>query len=381
MLPSEKRIGIIGGGQLGKMLAEAGSPWLVKYNFLDAANSPCSLMGGNFIEGKITSEEDIRRLSEASDILTFEIEHINTEAIAGLEKEGKQIIPKPSVLQIINDKGIQNEYLEKKGIAIPKFYNLTEEKDWVEKLEIFSGEKIVVKSSKGGYDGKGVSIMTKEEIRKGARPFATQNTLFEQFIENVIEISVIVAIDQKGNSCTFPLVAMEFDPISNLVMFLHTEVDLPAAVQAECKDISQKAALSFHSPGLFAVELFVKGSQVLVNEIAPRPHNSGHHTIEACYTSQFEQLNRILLGLPLGNTEKICAAAMLNLVGPEDFSGKYTLSQTDEALAEPGIYVHLYGKTESRPHRKLGHITVLAKDKQALFEKVKLAQKIKAIAK
>lgn len=381
MLPSEKRIGIIGGGQLGKMLAEAGSPWLVKYNFLDISGSPCALLGGNFIEGKITNADDINKLALVSDVLTYEIEHINTDAITKLEEEGKKIFPKPYVLKIINDKGSQNEYLEKHNIEIPKYYNLKEEKDWVEKLDLFEGEKIVVKARRGGYDGKGVSILTKNEIKSGIKPFQTDNTLYEQFIDNVTEISVIVAIDQQGNAETFPLVAMEFDPISNLVMFLHTEIDLPESVQNDCKEISIKAALSFKSPGLFAVELFVKGHEVLVNEIAPRPHNSGHHTIEACYTSQFEQLNRILLGLPLGKTDLICSGAMINLVGADNFSGKYQLSNTEEVMKESGIYIHLYGKTESRPNRKLGHITVLAKDKKALFEKVSIAQKIKVVPK
>ncbi|MCO6494320.1 MAG: 5-(carboxyamino)imidazole ribonucleotide synthase [Bacteroidetes bacterium] len=381
MLPSEKRIGIIGGGQLGKMMSEAGSPWIIKYNFLDAKGSPCSLQGGTFIEGSLKSAEDIRKLAEISDVLTYEIEHINTEAIAELEKEGKQILPKPSVLKIINDKGIQNEYFEKHNIPIPVFCNLKEEKDWTEKLELFRGEKIVVKSRKGGYDGKGVEILTKQEIIDGARPFDTENTLLEQFVEDITEISVIVAVDQHGNSGTYPPVAMEFDPVSNLVMFLHTEVDMDRETLKRCREIAEKSALSFKSPGLFAVELFVKDGEVMVNEIAPRPHNSGHHTIEACYTSQFEQLNRILLGMNLGNTELICPGAMINIVGPEDFSGKYQLEIPEELSKEAGFFIHLYGKTESRPHRKLGHITILAKDKTTLFEKADKARKIKVIAK
>jgi 5-(carboxyamino)imidazole ribonucleotide synthase len=379
-LPSKKKIGVIGGGQLGKMLAEAGSPHNLHYNFLDAPDSPCSKMGGNFINGSIQSQEDIIKLASISDILTFEIEHINTDILKDLEKKGKEIIPKPSVLEIIKDKGKQNEFLGKNGIPIPYFINLKKEEDWVKFLYDFKGEKVVVKSRKGGYDGKGVQILTKNEIINGARPFDTENTLIEEFIEQVTEISVIVAVDKKGNTQTYPPVVMEFDPISNLVMFLHTEHDLNKELEKQCKEISVEAVKLFKSPGLFAVELFIKKNTVFVNEIAPRPHNSGHHTIEGCYTSQFEQLNRILLGQPLGNTQKFCPAAMINLVGSKDVTGSYQLSNLKEVMCDAGIYIHLYGKKESRPDRKLGHITVIAENKEELFRKVGIAQKVSVVS-
>jgi len=372
MLPSKKRIGIIGGGQLGKMLAEAGSPWTVRYNFLDVNGSPCQSKAEVFVEGKLNDAIAIKKLAEVSDVLSYEIEHINTEVLIELEKQGKDIIPKPSVLEIIKDKGSQNNFLRDNNIAIPTYVNLQKEEDWTICLSKFEGENIVVKSRTGGYDGKGVVILSKEKILAGERPFPTTNTLFEQFIEEVVEVSVIVSVDRKGNYKTFPPVVMEFDPSSNLVLFLHTETGLSDEILKQCNDISSQAVLGFNSPGLFAVELFItQDKQVLVNEIAPRPHNSGHHTIESAYTSQFEQLNRILLGLPLGETDNICPAAMINLVGPEALVGEYTLEGVDKTLLTAGIYIHLYGKSESRPNRKLGHITVLGKDKSELFERVK----------
>ena len=372
MLPSKKRIGIIGGGQLGKMLAEAGSPLIARFNFLDVLGSPCQSKAEVFVEGKLMDAEAIRKLAAVSDVLSYEIEHINTEVLLELEKEGKEIIPKPSVLEIIKDKGKQNDFLRENNIAIPTYVNLQKEEDWTACLSKFEGENIVVKSRTGGYDGKGVVILSKEKILAGERPFPTTNTMFEQFIEEVVEVSVIVSVDREGNYKTFPPVVMEFDPISNLVLFLHTETGLSLELIKQCNEISAQAVLGFYSPGLFAVELFItKENHVLVNEIAPRPHNSGHHTIESAYTSQFEQLNRILLGLPLGETENICPAAMINLIGPEGLVGEYVLDGLETTLSNSGIYVHLYGKSESRPNRKLGHITVLGKDKAELFERVK----------
>lgn len=374
-LPSNIKLGIIGGGQLGKMLAEAAAPWNIHFNFLDNAAAPCKFLAKNFINGSLQSETDILALSEISDVISYEIEHVNTDVLTRLHQEGKKIIPFPNVLALIKDKGIQKQYLHDNGLPVPSFCIINKEDDWDNALAILTGEKIVAKSRTGGYDGKGVQICIKEEIRAGLRPFDIGNCMLETCVENALEISVIVAVGQDNEMNTFPPVQMEFDPVSNLVIFLHTALSISEALAEKCKQISLQAVASLKSPGLFAVELFVdQQEQIWVNEIAPRPHNSGHHTIEACYTSQYEQLNRILLGFPLGNTDLIKPAAMLNIVGPRDFSGAYTLNNLDKILSIPGIYVHLYGKNESKPDRKLGHITVIADTKEVLFEKVEQAK-------
>lgn len=382
MLPSSKKIGIIGGGQLGKMLAEAASPWISTLYFLDQKGAPCENKGSQFITGSLYDPSAIQALASISDVLTYEIEHLHLETLISLEKAGKQVIPSSSVLAIIKDKAIQNQFFSKHNLPTPFYYSLEKEADWTGILDKFDGDKIVVKSRRGGYDGKGVQIVSKQQIITGFRPFETDNTLFETFLTDVTEVSVIVAIDTFGNKQTYPPVCMEFDPVSNLVLFLHTETGLSESIISECESVALATASALASPGLFAVELFVcnKSGKVYVNEVAPRPHNSGHHTIEACYTSQYEQLLRIVSGLPLGDTSLLMPAAMLNLVGPSDFTGPYALSNLHESLQIPGIFIHLYGKKESRPDRKLGHITVIAPNKEALMEKVSIAKSIQVIS-
>jgi 5-(carboxyamino)imidazole ribonucleotide synthase len=379
-LPNNKKIGVIGAGQLGKMLAEAASPWNIKFNFLDAKNSPAERHADKFINGNIKDKEDIKTLCAISDIVTFEIEHIDSETLFEVEKEGKKIFPLPSVLKIIKDKGTQKEFYKNNNIPVPHFVVIKEEKDWILHLDEFKGEEIVVKSCTGGYDGKGVEITSKEKIKNGFRPFPTNNAMLEEKMEEMLEVSIIVAIDQKNNHLCYPPVVMEFHPITNLVMFLHTETDLKQEIIEQCNKIAIQTAKSFHSPGLFAVELFIdKENKVWVNEVAPRPHNSGHHTIEACYTSQYEQLNRILLGMPLGSTKLLCSAAMVNIVGADNLEGKYKIDNLENILGLEGVYIHMYDKSISKPARKLGHITVLANNREELFKKTELLRDIKVI--
>jgi len=379
-LPNNNKIGVIGAGQLGKMLAESASPWNIKFNFLDAKNSPAERHADKFITGNIKDKEDIKTLCAISDVVTFEIEHIDSETLLEIEKQGKKVIPLPSVLQIIKDKGKQKEFYKNNNIPVPLFVVIQEEEDWVLHLDKFKGEEVVVKSCTGGYDGKGVEITSKEKIKNGYKPFPSNNAMIEEKMEEMVEVSVIVAIDQNNNHVCFPPVVMEFHPITNLVMFLHTETELKQELLEQCNKIATQTAQCFNSPGLFAVELFIdKENKVWVNEVAPRPHNSGHHTIEACYTSQYEQLNRILLGMPLGSTDLLCSAAMINIVGADDFEGKYKIDNLENILALEGVYIHMYDKSISKPARKLGHITVLAKNKEELFKKTELLRDIKVI--
>lgn len=360
--PLKKAIGIIGGGQLGRMMIEESLRLNNSFNILDSADCPCAFLANKHIEGKLTDGSAIRELAAISDVLTFEIEHIDVDTLLQLEQEGKEVIPSPKVLQIIQDKGLQKAFFSQHGIPTAPFFLVHEPDSWVEAIAKLGGSKLVAKTRKDGYDGKGVTIFDTATVLNNteARPFK-QASLIEAFIPCEKEISVMVARDREGNMLTWPVVEMEFDPQANLVTFLDCPAQLTDAVTEKARTIATNTIEKLGSAGVYAVEMFLTPTgEVLVNEIAPRPHNSGHHTIEACYTSQFEQLVRILIGLPLGSTGLIQPAVMMNLLGAPDFSGEYRLDGLEEISAMEGVYVHLYGKTESKSMRKMGHITVTA---------------------
>jgi 5-(carboxyamino)imidazole ribonucleotide synthase len=372
----DKTIGVLGGGQLGKMLFEAGSPMNTSYVFLETtAGCPASLVCKNQVLGSLQDEDKIIELSTLSTVLTYEIEHINVEALSKLKKQGFAVFPKPSVLTIIQDKGLQKDFYTENDIPTLPYLNSTAA-DLAKNIEKWDENKFVLKHRKGGYDGKGVQLLTKDK-------FTTLNTtqndslksetgyVIEKLAQNAIEVSVIVAIDQYNTVLTYPPCEMVFDPKSNLMDYLIAPSSLSNEVNKACETIAKKAVLAFDSPGLFAVELFVQqDGKVYVNEIAPRPHNSGHHTIESSYTSQYEQLNRILLGQPLGDTSLITPAATCNIVGPEHVNGAYYIENLNEILAISGVYIHTYGKTTTSPNRKLGHFTVLGKDRSEVVAKM-----------
>lgn len=359
----KRKIGIIGGGQLGRMMIEESLRLNVEFTVLEnTSDCPCYGLANQFIEGSLYDETKIRTLSEATDIMTFEIEHINTEALLALEKEGKTIIPSPKVLQIIQDKGLQKQFYIDNNIPTSPFILVNDANEWPEAVAQLGTAKFVAKTRKDGYDGKGVAILNSATFLNGdvAVPFQIP-CILEAFIPCEKEIAIIVAKDTYNNIVAYDPIEMEFDPIANLVTFLFAPAQLTEAVANKAKKMAMELVSCLNSPGLFAVEMFVStNNEILVNEIAPRPHNSGHHTIEACYTSQYEQLVRILLGLPVGSPAILKPAAMINLLGPSHFSGKYALDNWSEISAIEGVYIHLYGKKESKPIRKMGHITLLA---------------------
>lgn len=361
MLPTRKKIGIIGGGQLGKMLMEAGQPWNIHYTILETAGAPAADIANHHIIGELTDAAKITELAGHSDVLTYEIEHINTDALKQVEQAGKTVIPSPAILEIIQDKGLQKLFFRHHNIPTTDFELVENAGQWAESLLKLKGEKVAAKLRKGGYDGKGVSLVRKKEMldNPSAIPFS-EATVLEEFVENARELSVIVARTAKGEITTFPTVEMQFDPIANLVEFLFSPADISAANDEKAKRMAMDAIIKMDGIGLFAVEMFMDADEnIFVNEIAPRPHNSGHHTIEACYTGQYEQLNRILLGMPLGNTDLIQPAAMLNLLGAPGVNGAYEITGLDKILALEGVYVHLYNKANTKPMRKMGHITIL----------------------
>lgn len=372
MLPSKTSIGIIGGGQLGKMLIEAGQPWNIHYTILEMDNAPAKDIANQHIVGSLQDAEKIKALALQSDVLTYEIEHINVEALLELEAQGHKIIPSPKILSIIQDKGLQKLFFKANNIPSSPFELVDNASEWAAKLPALRGHKVAAKLRKGGYDGKGVELVNKVDIEQhGKIPFEGAVVL-EEFVENAIELSVIVARNEQGEICTFPTVEMAFDPKANLVDILFAPANISEARDQSAKAIAQKCIECLNGVGIFAVEMFLsQDGQILVNEIAPRPHNSGHHTIEACYTSQYEQLNRILLGMPLGDTSLIQAAAMMNILGFESVNGPYELTGLEHILPMPGVFVHLYNKAETKPMRKMGHITIMGKDLEAVLNKLK----------
>lgn len=361
MLPSKKTIGIIGGGQLGKMLIEAGKPWNVRYAILETQDAPASGISDVHITGSITDSAKITELSEICDVMTYEIEHINIEALHKLEAAGKTIIPSPKILEMIQDKGLQKNFFRNNQIPSTNFELAENPSEWEAKLARLNGRKVAAKLRKGGYDGRGVELLDKTAVSANTAHIPFQGpVVLEEFVENAIELSVIVARSADGSICTFPTAEMEFDPKANLVEFLFAPAETDAETDLRARNIAMDCIVKMQGVGLFAVEMFLDSDkQIFVNEIAPRPHNSGHHTIEACYTSQYEQLNRILLGMPLGNTDLIMPAAMINILGVEGISGPYEMTGLDHILAMKGVYIHLYNKSETKPKRKMGHITIL----------------------
>jgi 5-(carboxyamino)imidazole ribonucleotide synthase len=360
--PLRKRIGIIGGGQLGRMMIEESLRYNMPIYTLDAADSPCSNLATEHVVGSLKDGEAIRTLASKVDVLTFEIEHIAIDTLLLLEQEGKEIIPSPQLLHIIQDKGLQKQFFEQHQIPTGAFRLVDTEADWLKGIQELGGEKLVAKTRKEGYDGKGVWIFNSAELQQNVSKRAfSQPALIEQFIPCQTELSVMVARDREGNSRLWPVVDMEFDPVANLVTYLNCPARIHNEIAEEAKTIALKTITALNGIGVFAVEMLLgTDGKLYVNEVAPRPHNSGHHTIEACYTSQFEQLVRILAGLPLGSTEMIQPAVMINLLGDSGFSGEYQLKGLAEAAAIEGVYIHLYDKKESKPMRKMGHVTITA---------------------
>ena len=374
-MDSKIKVGIIGGGQLGMMMLQEANFDIASYTVLESSRDcPASSYCQNLIVGSLNDAGAIEQLASVSDVITWEIEHINVDALIQLESTGKKIIPTPSVLKMIQDKGAQKLFFQANNIPTAPFELVDSSMLAAVDFSKFPQNKIVVKTRTGGYDGKGVSICNKADVQNGIIPFEG-SVLLEQFVQDVLELAVIVAVDQHGNKSSFPSIEMYFNAQSNLVEFLYSPAQIGFEVETKAREIAESVIEAFQSPGLFAVELFLtKSGEILVNEIAPRPHNSGHHTIEGCVTSQFAQLNRILLGQELGDTTLKQPSAMLNIVGPDNIFGAYQLENEDMWKQQNDVFIHMYGKTESRPNRKLGHVTVIADTFEKLIERAEFVK-------
>jgi 5-(carboxyamino)imidazole ribonucleotide synthase len=356
-------IAIVGGGQLGKMLIEEGLRYNLKFATLDPeAASPAALCSHHHIQGSLHDASKIAELGEYAQTITYEIENVNTAALATLEMEGKRVVPSSAVLAMIQDKGLQKDFYTKHNIPTAPYCIVQTKTEWTEALRQNQFDQFAAKLCTGGYDGKGVTLMRAQDIYDDVVQIPYNGpVLLEKFVDCVKEISIIVARNAQGEVKCFPPVEMQFDPIANLVTYLICPAEVSGEVLASANTIATKCVQCCEGEGIFAIEMFVTAEgSVLVNEMAPRPHNSGHHTIEGCYTSQYEQLLRVLTNKPLGSTEIVQPSAMLNILGSEVFEGPYKLKYEAELLATPGVYIHMYNKSISKPNRKLGHITILA---------------------
>lgn len=366
------KIGVLGGGQLGRMMLQAAIDYNLYIEILDSdSRCPCSMLTRNFHLGYLTDFETVYRFGEDLDMITIEIENVNVAALEALEKEGKTVYPQPHILRMIQDKRLQKQWFINNNIPTSSFVLTEKKEDLIALTHLLPA---VHKLGTGGYDGRGVQVLRNEaDISKGFDAPA----VLEGLVDIQKELAVIVARNPQGETSVFPLVEMVFHPTANLVEYLMSPAEVPAAVAVEAEAIAVDIVNKLGYVGLMAVELFWgKEGKIWVNELAPRPHNSGHHTIRSCATSQYEQHLRAILGLPLGAPTLLHPAAMLNLLGEPGHSGKVFYQGVEEALAIEGVYPHFYGKTHTKPFRKMGHVTILDENKTHLIEKVRKVQEI-----
>ena len=373
----QKTLGILGGGQLGRMIIQAAINYNIDIHILDPdSNAPCKDIARKFTVGKLTDFDTVYNFGKACDVITIEIENVNTDALLQLQAEGKEVYPQPHLIKLIQDKRTQKAFYQENNLPSSAFV-LTENKADVAQHASFL--PAVNKLGKEGYDGRGVQIMRGEKDLENA--FDAPG-LLEKLVDFDKEIAVIVARNKKGETSVFPPVECAFHPTANLVEFLFAPAGISEEVSQKAKKIALEVIEKMGLIGLLAVEMFVtKEGEILINEVAPRPHNSGHHTIEGNFTSQFEQHFRAVLNMPLGNTDMRSPAAMVNLLGEPGFEGEAILEGLDQALKEKGVYVHLYGKKVTKPFRKMGHVTILEETIDALKQKalaIKEIIKIKA---
>ncbi len=379
-IPSQSPIlGVLGGGQLGRMLIQSAINYNQDIHILDPdPNAPCKDLAQRFTVGSLKDFDTVYAFGHACDVITVEIESVNTEALEKLQREGKKVYPQPDILSLIKDKRKQKQFYRLHGIPTADFI-LTADKDEVIHNSAFL--PAVNKLGKEGYDGRGVQVLRTEADLDNA--FDAPG-LLEKLIDFDKEIAVTVARNESGDLIAYPAVECSFHPAANLVEFLFAPAEISEEVAAKAEKIAKDVMLKLGMVGILAVEMFVtKDGEVLVNEIAPRPHNSGHHTIEANFTSQFEQHLRSVMNWPLGNPDLRCPAAMINLLGEDGYEGPVLVEGRDEALAEQGVYIHLYGKKITKPFRKMGHVTILSDTVSGLKEKalrIKNLIKIKAIS-
>jgi len=365
------RLGILGGGQLGRMFIQEAANFDVQVHILDeSSNGPAGQLATSFTKGDITNYEDVFNFGKSLDLLTVEIENVNIKALFDLEKIGLKVFPQPHVLSTIKDKGTQKEFYRKHNLPTSEFQFLDEN---TPKSELEKRIPFVQKLRTGGYDGRGVQLIKNSDDLLNA---FTEPSIAEDLIDFEKELSVIVARNERGETAVFPTVECEFND-ANLVEYLFSPADVSEEIEKKAERLAIDVINAFEMVGILAVEMFLtKDGDILVNEVAPRPHNSGHHTIECNITSQFEQHLRSIVNWPLGSTEIEKQGVMLNVLGASGCVGSTIYAGLDELIKIPGVYPHLYGKSTTKPNRKMGHITIAANTMEEAKEK---AERVKHI--
>jgi 5-(carboxyamino)imidazole ribonucleotide synthase len=376
LVTSSLKLGIIAGGQLGKMLIQEASKWdIITYVMDNDENCPAGKIASQFIRGSNLDYDAVYEFGKMVDVLTFEIENVNIEALKRLKSEGHRIIPDPEILALIQDKGLQKEFYHRHGIPTADFELCSSEAELLQRIDQGKIEiPFVQKLRKGGYDGRGVAVInTANDLNK----ILPGSSVIEKRVDIAKEIAVIAARNKKGEIKCFPVVEMLFDPTANLVDKLICPSSISVEQSEKAINYAGEIIELLNMEGLLAVEFFVDShGEVIVNEVAPRPHNSGHHTIESIITSQFEQHLRAILNLPLGSTKLKLPSVMINILGSEGGEGPVIYEGLTESMAIEGVKIHLYGKKITKPFRKMGHVTVMAASLECALRK---AEKVKQL--
>jgi 5-(carboxyamino)imidazole ribonucleotide synthase len=375
-ISSDLKLGILGGGQLGKMLILSTACYDVYTRVLDPdPECASSAFCNDFVRGSFNDYDTVLAFGKGCDILTVEIEHVNTEALKALKKLGVEVHPDPEALEVIKDKGLQKEFYARHNLPTSPFFLVTGEDEIRARVE--EGRlsfPFVQKTRSAGYDGKGVKVVNSREDLENLLPGPS---VIEEAVKIRKELAVIVAQSSATQGIqAFDVVDMEFNAQANLVEFLFSPAQVSEAIREAAVSLAKKTLEAYNINGLLAVELFLgEDGQLLINEVAPRPHNSGHHTIDSCVTSQFEQHFRSIFNLPLGSTRSLSPAVMGNILGEEGHTGKVYYEGMEEALATEGAKFHIYGKKTTKPFRKMGHFTVVDSDLDIAIQRAKKINK------
>jgi len=371
---SDFKLGILGGGQLGRMLLAETQKFDIHTAVLESnKNAPCAAICNEFVVGNLLDFDAVYNFGKKVDLLTIEIENINLDALDRLEAEGLKIFPKPKDLRIIQSKAIQKKFYLNHQIPTAAFHHFEYFKELKQSYENKSITfPFVWKAARFGYDGNGVKVVRNIE---DLNSLPNEECITEELIPFKNELAVIVARNEDGETKTYPVVEMEFHPEANQVEYVICPARIDSKIAEKAREVALKVVNDLDFIGLLAVEMFqTKEDEILVNEVAPRPHNSGHYSIEASYTNQFEQHLRSVLNLPLGSTTSKVAGIMVNLVGEEGFSGQVIYQNIEKIIKIEGVTPHIYGKKETRPFRKMGHVTIVNSDIDVAR---KIAQKVK----
>jgi len=366
------KLGILGGGQLGRMLIQSAIDYNIYTAVLDPDDdAPCRHLCSSFHHGSFNDFDTVMDFGKNLDIITIEIEHVNADALEALQKMGKRVYPEPRIIRMVQDKGLQKQFFKNNGIPTSDFIlveNIGEILQHAHFLPVFQ------KSRLAGYDGRGVKKIVSVEDIPGSLEGAS---VLEKQVDYVKEISIVCARNPSGETAFYSPVEMVLHPTKHLLEFMTAPAEISEIASEKALDIARQILEKLDYVGILAIEMFVDvEDNVLVNEMAPRPHNSGHHTIEACITSQYNQHIRAIFGLPMGSIADIMPSVMLNLLGEQGFSGDAVYEGIEEAMKIQGVYIHLYGKVKAKPFRKMGHVTILGESKKALIEKVNIVRNL-----